>query len=273
VYITTFKEGFDNKTTLNVYEFDINEPESVSLRTVPLEGNERISNYNFKVLPNGDFWVVGTLDDPETVSNGEQRSDRFFIYRITIAGDEMVINPIDVPTNDLRIREVHVTQGNLAYICGEVLTGNVESGVEISIGSTNAFAANYHGNEYIFGVDLEGTKLFEHRIEQFFEATESLEAYTGGYELFGDSLIAINHDESVFWGGAEENNQTIAVLTVIGPDGAVIRTTPFMGELTLPNGFTILPVLSEIDGNRITTFIRSTERTEMIQIELVQAPE
>lgn len=268
------KKGMTKKgeITLSVYQWSAASANEIKEYVIEMTAPDQFYNYAYDINSNNEIIISGTYYTRRTLSAGEKQAVGIF-YFTNKGKSENVFKTfaLDAPVDNLTARKV-IVNGSTVFLVAEQYKEDRITPPASASGSVN-WNYNYdytHKNEFIIGMDVDGTKKFQLELSKSFVARDFDKQYYSAYFISNGKLNVIYNDlTSKYKLNDSYYHNLIPVLVQITNDGLMQPAVVFKKETTLPRNFTLYPSLFMKDAdNKISFLISDNQNTKYISVKI-----
>ncbi|XOV66801.1 MAG: hypothetical protein ACFHU9_14340 [Fluviicola sp.] len=268
VYINRFTSKLKEGTKILVHEYN---PKSTSLENTYLveaaEGNQ-MNDYMYATNENGELIIAaGYRKDTKLIAGDEEQTGVFIFRNEGKSNGVIEYNNLDAPIPNFELTGIHFGAETI-YVTIEDTKSAKSSPAQTTPTTANTTYTFTHGNDYILGFNSSGKKMFELTLDLGMTARNTKHTLYGSAHIIDGALVYIFNDQFSKYRNNEDiaSGGTIPVAITVDASGDMSRPVPFMNDLKMTNGFTLLPNYSAVDGNTCTLLARDKDILKVVQI-------
>lgn len=268
LYISRYTYRPKDGIGFTIFQLDPKTAEVEQSYSIDAPEKKTIGSYMFTTNDKNEMIVAASLLASTSVSVGGAPNKEIIIWRNENKdGDVMEINTYDNEPQNFEITGMYLI-GETLFVTGEEAKEEKNSPANTTPTTANSTFTYSHEEEYILGFNPSGQKIFELMIDQKMSATNTKHSlYSAAHVIdgelvyiFNDQFLKYRDDDDIASGG------TIPVAVTIDPTGLMTPAIPFINDLKLTNGYTLLPDYSQVSGNTITLLSRDGKMLKAVQI-------
>lgn len=268
VYINRYTAQMKEGVKILVHEYSSKSSSIENTYLVKAAEGDVMGDYMYTTNNNGELIIAAAFRKDVALYTGDLEHTGVFIFRNEGKSNGIIeYNTLDTPVPNFEITGIHIS-GETIYVTGENAKMDKTSPAQTTPTTANTTYTFVHGNDYVFGFDASGKKRFETAIDLSMTAKTTKHSLYGAGHVINGELVYIFNDQFSKYRDNDDiaSGGTIPVAITFDTSGATHQAVPFMNDLKLTNGFTLLPNYSTVSGNSVTFLARDGNKLKVVRI-------
>jgi len=268
IYISRYTYRPKDGVGFKIYQLDPKTAGIEQTYSIDAPDKKTIGAYMFTTNNKNEMVVAASLLASTSVSIGGAVNKEIVLWRNENKdGDVMAISAYDNEPQNFEITGIHFI-GETTFVTGEEAKEDKNSPTNTTPTTANTTYSYSHEEEYILGFNPSGEKTFELLVNQRMSATNTKHTLYSAAHVVDGELVYIFNDQFTKYRDNDDiaSGGIIPVVVTVDPSGEMSQPVPFMNDLKLTNGFTLMPDYSEVSGNTITLLSRDGKTLKAVRI-------
>lgn len=268
VYINRYTAKMKDGVKILVHEYSPKSSEVENTYVVEAAAGDVMGDYMYTTNNNGELVIAAAFRKDVKVYAGDEEQTGVFIFRNEGKSNGVIeYNALDTPAPNFELTGIHIA-GETIYVTGEDAKSEKQSPAQTTPTTANTTYTFTHADDYILGFNPSGKKMFEMSIDLSMTARTTKHTLYGAGHVVDGELVYIFNDQFSKYRDNDDiaSGGTIPVAVNVDATGLMTPAVPFMNELKMTNGYTLLPNYSAVSGNTVTLLARDKNTIKVIQI-------